>query len=583
MENQRNIILAVALAALVIIVSQLATDYFYPARPDTLTDERQTVGAKTSDQPEQMTMEAAEQVGLEQALAKGGRIPINAARVSGSINLTGARIDDLTLNDHRETVDKDSGPVRVLSPAGTPERYFAQFGWLGNGVETPTSDTVWSASGEELTGDSPVTLTWRNGDGQVFTIEFTIDDDYMISAKQTFGNGGSQNVAVSAIALINRTSENADDDTFQVHAGPLGVFNGSANFDWDYDDLVEAGRKGVDMGSSVGWLGFTDRYWLSALVPDNGVPVDATMRSMGDATFQTELRYEKQVVAPNRQTSETTRLFAGAKETQVLDAYEEAGVPLFSLAIDWGWFRWFEKPIFYLLDWLFRMIGNFGVAIICLTFIIRGLMFPIAQKGFKSMAAMRAIQPKMKAIQERYKDDKPKQQQEIMALYKTEKVNPLAGCLPMFLQIPVFFALYKVLVLTIEMRHQPFALWIKDLSAPDPLTPVNLFGLIPFDPPSFLALGVLPIILGVTMWLQFKLQPQAMDPVQQQVFSIMPWIMMFVMAPFAAGLQLYWAVSNILTIAQQKFLYSRHPQLKEQMKKDAEEKRRKREQEAAKG
>jgi YidC/Oxa1 family membrane protein insertase len=258
----------------------------------------------------------------------------------------------------------------------------------------------------------------------------------------------------------------------------------------------------------------------------------------------------------------------------VLEAYEASGIPNFSLSIDWGWFRWFEKPIFWLLDALFRTVGNFGVAIILLTFVVRGIMFPIAQRQFASMAAMRAIQPKMKALQERYKDDRQKQQEEIMALYKKEGVNPLAGCLPIFLQIPVFFALYKVLVLSIEMRHQPFALWIHDLSAPDPLHILNLFGLLPFTPPSFLGIGVLAVLLGITMYFQFKLNPAQMDPIQQQMFSLMPWIMMFVMAPFAAGLLIYWITSNLLTIAQQKYLYSKHPQLAAQAEKDEQDKNR---------
>ena len=264
------------------------------------------------------------------------------------------------------------------------------------------------------------------------------------------------------------------------------------------------------------------------------------------------------IVAPGQTVSTETRLFAGAKEIDVLKRYEQAGIPGLTRAIDWGWFRWFMMPIFDLLVWLFKALGNFGFAIITLTFIVRGLMFPIANKQFKSMAAMRKVQPKLKAIQERYKDDKPKLQQEMLKLYSEEKINPMAGCLPILLQIPVFYALYKVLMVSVEMRHQPFALWIKDLSAPDPLTPINLFGLLDFTPPSFILIGVLPILLGITMWLQFKLNPAPMDPVQQQIFSFMPWVMMVVMAPFAAGLQLYWVVSNILTIGQQWWLYKRY-------------------------
>jgi YidC/Oxa1 family membrane protein insertase len=278
--------------------------------------------------------------------------------------------------------------------------------------------------------------------------------------------------------------------------------------------------------------------------------------------------YDPVTLAPGRQVTQTTRLFVGGKESNVLDHYEDAGVPNFGLAIDWGWFRWFMYPIFWLLKQLFALTGNFGVAIILLTVVVRALVFPIAQRGFASMAAMRAVQPKMKAIQERYKDDRVKLQQEMAKLYKEEKINPLSGCLPLLLQIPIFFALYKTLLVAIEMRHKPFVLWIRDLSAPDPATILNGFGLLPFDPPSFLAIGVLAVLLGVTMWLQFKLNPAGMDPVQQQVFAIMPWVLMFIMAHFAAGLLLYWITSNILTLAQQKYLYSKHPQLKAQAEKE---------------
>ncbi|MGQ3178697.1 MAG: membrane protein insertase YidC, partial [Blastomonas fulva] len=387
-----------------------------------------------------------------------------------------------------------------------------------------------------------------------------------ISVTQRFINSGATPAIVRPLGLINRTSANADPSTWTVRNGPLGVFDDVADFDVHYDDLDENPKKLVEYGGNIDWLGFTDHYWLSALIPAPGSTgqMAGNFRSLGGKLYQSELLFDSKVVAPGKMVETKAMLFAGAKETELLDDYVDAkDIKLLDRAVDWGWFIWFEKPIFKLLNWLFEQVGNFGVAIILLTIIIRGLMFPIAQRQFASMAQMRAVQPKMKALQERYKDDKQKLQTEMMELYRKEKVNPLAGCLPMFLQIPVFFALYKVLLLAIEMRHQPFVLWIKDLSAPDPLTPVNLFGLLPFDPPSMIAIGILPIILGVTMWLQFKLNPAPMDPVQQQVFSIMPWVLMFVMAPFAAGLQLYWAMSNVLTIAQQKWLYSRHPQLKE--------------------
>jgi len=312
---------------------------------------------------------------------------------------------------------------------------------------------------------------------------------------------------------------------------------------------------------------------MSALAPAKG-KAQGTFRSLGGGLFRADLLYPQQIVPAGKQVATKTWLFAGAKESNILDRYEDMGIEKFGLSIDWGWFRWFEKPIFWLLLKLFEFSGNFGVAIILLTVVIRGILFPIAQKQFASMAQMRAVQPKMKAIQERYKDDKQKQQEQIMKLYKDEGVNPLSGCLPIFLQIPIFFALYKVLLLAIEMRHQPFALWIKDLSAPDPLHFLNLFGLLPFTPPAFLAIGILALLLGFTMWLQFKLNPAQMDPMQQQIFMIMPWAMMFVMAPFAAGLLIYWITSNVLTIAQQWYLYSKHPQLKAQAEKEAADKKR---------
>jgi YidC/Oxa1 family membrane protein insertase len=324
-------------------------------------------------------------------------------------------------------------------------------------------------------------------------------------------------------------------------------------------DLTE--EKLFRVQGKADWLGFTDQYWFAALVPDAGT-ASVDFRNVGDKLFRADVLYQAQTLPAGKTITQSTRLFAGAKESAVLDRYEDSGIAKFGLAITWGWFWFFEKPFLWLLRKLNGLVGNFGVAIILLTVIVRALMFPVAQKQFASMAAMKALQPRMKEIQERFKDDKQRQQQEIMKLYKDEKVNPLAGCLPVLLQIPIFFALYKVLVLAIEMRHEPFIWWIKDLSAPDPAHILNLFGLLDFTVPPFLAIGPLAVLLGITMWLTFKLNPSAMDPVQQQIFSIMPWILMFVMAPFAAGLLLYWVTSNLLTLAQQSYLYSRHPQLK---------------------
>ena len=575
-HNQRNIILAVLLTGLVLFGWDAGIRYFYPqaSQPQVASSApAATEPAAIAKPTREGGLTSAADVALEAkdlktALASGGRVAIAAPGLSGSINLVGGVIDDLTTNRHTATEKKNDGPARIFSPAGTPAQQYAQFGWTVAGIASPTPTTVWTVpAAAKLTPESPVTLSWTNPTGQIFSIRYAIDQDYMLTATQTISNAGPAPVSVSAVAQINRTDKTASLDTWNVHAGPFGAFDGAVSFSNNYKDVREAGE--IRNEGKVNWIGFTDIYWMSVLIPD-AAPASSDFRAIGKGIYLANLIYQPATVAPGQSLSRTTRLFAGAKESTVLDRYEGGGIANFGLAIDWGWFRWFEKPIFLLLKALFSAVGNFGVAIILLTVIVRGVMFPIAQRQFASMAQMRAIQPKMKALQDRYKDDKPKLQQETMALYKTEGVNPLAGCLPIFLQIPVFFALYKVLMLAIEMRHQPFILWIKDLSAQDPLHILNLFGLLPFTPPSFLAIGLLAVLLGITMFLQFKLNPAPMDPVQQQVFAIMPWMMMFVMAPFAAGLLIYWITSNLLTIAQQKFLYSRHPQLKAQADKDGE-------------
>ena len=573
MENQRNLILAVVLCGLLIIGYDAAMNYWYPQPDKTVAATsgpaaEQPVGASGRPAAQQSRTgglvdpaeQAQERTDLRTALASGERVRIDTPTVSGSINLVGAKIDDLVLKEYRETVDRDSGPVRLFSPAGTPAQHFAEFGFIANGARLP--EVTWQADGTQLGIDRPVTLSHTDAAGVTYRIKLSIDDSYMITAEQTASNAGAGAAVVQPFSLVNRTSRTASIDQWIAHSGPMGVFGDAANYDVDYDDLAEAGR--VTPEGKVAWTGFTDIYWLSALVPEAGRAVAADYRSLGSELFRADLIYDPVTIPAGKAATLSTRLYAGAKESVILDRYEDAGIEKFGLSIDWGWFRWFEKPMLWLLRELFELVGNFGVAIICLTVIIRGIMFPIAQKQFASMAAMKAVQPKMKAIQEKFKDDKQRQQQEIMKLYKDEKVNPLAGCLPLLIQIPIFYALYKVLVLAIEMRHQPFALWINDLSAPDPLHVLNLFGLLPFEVPALLAIGPLAILLGITMWLTFKLNPSAMDPVQQQIFNIMPWVLMFVMAPFAAGLLLYWNTSNLLTLAQQKYLYSKHPQLRAQ-------------------
>ncbi|MEJ7926076.1 membrane protein insertase YidC [Sphingobium sp. AN641] len=565
MDDKKNIILAVVLTALILFGWPYVSTYFFPAAnpPATRIEGGRTTPVASpsadpaADSPTAIRDRAA-------VLKEAPRVPIRTPKLIGSINLKGARIDDIVLPTYGETIAKNSPAIRLYSPAGTADAYFAGFGWQGEGLKAPTKDTVWTAQGSALTPTTPVTLSWNNGAGQLFEIRLSVDNDYMITAAQKLSNTGAGTVAAKPYGYISRSSVPKDPDTWTIHVGPMGVFNGAADYDVNYGDLNK-GPSTRNFQSTGGWIGFTDKYWLSALIPDQQRPFAGQFRKGAGTQYQADIALNPVLLGAGKSVTQTTRLFVGAKEVKTLEAYQDGAagqaVPLFDRAIDWGWFYWFEKPIFALLHWLFEHIGNFGVAIICLTFVVRALMFPVAQRQFASMAAMRAVQPKMKALQERYKDDKPKLQQEMMALYKTEKVNPLAGCLPIFIQIPIFFALYKVLMLTIEMRHQPFVLWIKDLSAPDPLHILNLFGLLDFQPPAFLAIGVLAILLGISMWLQFKLNPAQMDPMQQQIFAIMPWMMMFIMAPFAAGLLVYWITNNCLSMLQQWWLYKRHPVL----------------------
>ena len=556
MQNQRNLILAVVLSCLVFLGWTFLSARFFPvaAPPSTKIVNGKSVPLPT---PESQASQPARVRDRAIVLGESPRIQILTPRVAGSINLKGARIDDLTLTDHRETIAKDSPPVRLLSPGGTQDAYFAQFGWSGTGALLPDASTVWTADKNRLTPEQPVTLSWNNNKGQLFRITVSIDKNYMFSVQQSVQNAGPGAIAIKPYGLVSRVGVSKDVSAWNMHTGPIGTFDGKTNYSVNFKDLDKAGAAGERFTTTGGWIGFGDKYWQTALVPAQDAAVDAGFRAGDGNVYQADVAGASQIVAPGATSTTTQRLFAGAKEVAVLDAYKKAGVPQFDHAIDWGWFIWFEQPIFYLLDWLFRHIGNFGVAIICLTIIVRAILFPVAQRQFASMAAMRKVQPKMKALQERHKEDKPRLQQEMMLLYKQEKINPLGGCLPIFIQFPIFIALYKVLSLSIEMRHRPFVLWIQDLSAPDPLTPVNLFGVLPFNPPPMLHLGLLAILLGVTMWATMKLSPQTMDPQQQQVMQFMPWMMMLFFAPLAAGLQLYYVANNLLTLLQQQMLYAR--------------------------
>ena len=555
MNEQRNLILAVVLSALVLVGWGLVSQHYFP--PSTkVVNGKQVPVTKPESNPIANGATAVRDRKI--VLAEAPRVAIATPRLAGSINLKGARIDDLVLTQQRQTIDRNSPPVRLLSPAGTPDAYFAGFGWTGEGTILPGPDTVWTPSGNQLAPNTPVTLSWDNGHGQLFQIRLSVDDGYMFQVDQRIANHGAGAVAARPYALVSRATATKDPSTWTQHVGPVGVFDGAANYKFNYKNITEDGDQ--HFSTNGGWIGFSDKYWLTAVIPNQSSAVDAAFRRGPSGSFQADFSPPPAIVPPGRALGYQSLFFAGAKEVELLNRYQnQLGVAKFDKAIDWGWFEWFMKPIFMLLRWLYAQIGNFGVAIICLTLIIRGLMFPIAQKQFKSMASMRTLQPKIAALQERHKDDKPRLQQETLKLYQEEKVNPIAGCLPVVLQIPVFYALYKVLSVSVEMRHKPFVLWLHDLSAPDPLTPVNLFGYLPFNPPSILHLGVLPILLGVTMWYQMRLNPPPPDPVQKQMFALMPWMMMFFFAPLAAGLQLYYVCNNLFTIAQQTFLYSRHP------------------------
>src|SRR4051795_6430090 len=488
-------ILAVMLSALVLLGWTWAANKYFPTAnpPSTKVENGKSQPLpQPQAQPTAVTTPKVLQTRAA-VLASTPRVRIQTPSLQGSINLKGAQIDDLVLVRQRQTIEKNSPPVRLLSPLGTPGAYIAQFGWTAQGAAAPDLNTMWSADSNVLAPGHPVTLTTQTAEGIRYAMKVAVDDGYLFTVEQAALNGSGKPVQLRPIGLVSRGGKSADTSTWTNHVGPISVFDGKADYDINWKDLDQKGSQ--SFGSVSGWLGFTDKYWLTALVPTGSVTGD--FRSSPSGGYQADYAAAPVTAAPGQTVTANARLFAGAKEKAWLDRYEDAGMPKLSKSIDWGWFEWFMRPIFALLMFLFHTVGNFGVAIICLTLIVRGIMFPIAQKQFQSMAAMRKVQPKMKAIQERFKDDKQRQQQEILKLYQAEKVNPAAGCLPIVLQIPVFYALYKVLLVSVEMRHQPFVGWIRDLSAPDPLSPLTVahqFGWTWF--PSFLGLSVLAFLLG---------------------------------------------------------------------------------------
>ncbi len=502
-----------------------------------------------------------------EALQGGGRIEIRTPSLIGSIPLKGGRIDDLVLVKYRETVDPKSANVPLFSPSGAPEPYFAEFGWVGetSAIKVPASDTVWSQEGSgTLTPETPVKLTWNNGAGLTFRRTIALDANYMFTVTDGVENASGADAKLFPYARVHRYGTPLIQGFFILHEGLIGVAGKEGLQEITFADALKPDKQKSLSGLTGGWLGITEKYWAAALIPDQQLTYRANLTGrpkiagLGAETYQADYLLDGVTVANGQSHSTTSHLYAGAKKVQLIEAYQEKlGIKQFDLMIDWGWFYFITKPLFHLIDFLYGLIGNFGIAILVTTVIVKAAFFPLANKSYESMAKMKKLQPEMEKLRERFKDDKARQQQELMALYQKEKINPLAGCLPILLQIPVFFALYKVLFVTIDMRHAPFYGWIKDLSAPDPTSLLNLFGLLPYTAPAYLAIGVWPVIMGITMWVQMQLNPKQPDPTQQMIFNWMPVLFTFLLASFPAGLVIYWAWNNVLSILQQSMIMKR--------------------------
>ena len=524
-------------------------------------------GGLNADGTPRLASDAAEAPETDnQDLDTGTRLVIDGPLIAGSISTMGARLDDIVLTSYFETQEEGSSPIKLLLPFDSEQPYFAEFGWVADGtsdIALPQADTIWTATSSTATPSSPLVLKWDNGDGFIFQREIRIGQDYMITVTDSVSSTAQTAVTLNSYSLIRRHGTPSTDGLYILHEGPLGVFDSTLNEE-DYDSLQDAGSGGLSYSpqEAGGWVGITDKYWLAALIPDQSNLHSFGMRYLagqGDR-YQTDILGAGQTLAPGQTISTTTSLFAGAKKVTLLDKYaDELGIKNFDLAIDFGWFYFLTKPFFYAINWLYGMLGNFGLAIIAFTGLMRLVLFPLANKSYRSMGKMRELSPKIKKMREDFGDDRAKLNQEMMALYKTEKVNPAAGCLPILLQIPIFFALYKVLYVSLEMRHAPFYGWIKDLSAVDPTSIFNLFGLLPYSVdmlPSFLAIGIWPILMGISMAIQMRLNPPPPDPIQAKIFQYMPIFFTFLLAGFPAGLVIYWTSNNVLSITQQWWITS---------------------------
>ncbi len=581
MTDDKNFILAIALSILVLV----GWSYFFaPELSDEPVTDPAQIGAQPGDSADTDLLPSADDFGLPElgddfgdvrpspgdgdtsvetgdVPTQGPRLAIDTPALSGSIALLGARFDDLKLKGYRETIDEDSPQIVLLSPQGTDNPYFAEFGWRLRGRETgvPTNQSLWTAQNDgPLTIDHPVRLEWDDGAGLKFIREIAIDENYMFTVTQIVENYGQETSELFPYGLIQRHGTPDIQGFFILHEGFLGVFDGALE-EVDYDDLLD--EPLYEVKSTGGWLGITDKYWMTALVPDQTQVFDGRFTENARSTadiYQTDYILGAMEVRPRERIESVNHFFAGAKKVKIIDGYnEDLGITRFDLAIDWGWFFFLTKPLFIALDFLGTLVGNFGIAILMVTMLIKLVMFPLANHSYVAMSKMKKLQPQMVQLRERYADDKTKQQQELMELYKKEKVNPAAGCVPIIIQIPVFFSLYKVLFVSLEMRHEPFFGWIQDLSAPDPTSLFNLFGLIPWDPPSFLMIGVWPLLMGITMFVQQKMNPPPADPVQEKVFLLMPLMFTVLLARFASGLVIYWAWNNGLSILQQYVIMRR--------------------------
>ena len=552
-----NLVTAIVVSVLIIFGWQ----HFYEKPKIQRIAEEQKHYNKTLESVKKETQVAKSDkvINRHEALNLSKRVYIKSNALSGSISLQGLRFDDLTLLRYHTSLDKNSPPVVLFSPSSAQDAYFAEIGWLGNNknIKFPDSSTVWEADGDAISPGKPITFIWINPEKIKFVVRVELDDNYMFTIKQTTINNSSHPLQTQYYALINRTYSHESERMVNIlHQGMIGAVNGELK-EYNYDDIKDKKKQSFTK-NKVDWLGITDKYWLAAFIPDSSYDYSSNFIygiKSGMDKYQADLISTAQIIESGGSFELTHKLFAGAKKVDLLDKYEnQYNIKLFDRAIDFGWFYILTKPIFNAMNFFYLYVGNFGISIMIVTIIIKLGMFTLANKSYRSMKKMKNLQPQMERLKELYADDKTRLNQEIMNLYKKEKVNPVSGCLPLLIQIPVFFSIYKVLYVTIEMRHAPFFGWIHDLSAPDPTTVFNLFGLLPFTPPAFLMIGAWPIIMAATMYLQQKMSPQPADPVQAMVMKFMPLMFLFMFSSFPAGLLIYWSWNNILSIVQQFYI-----------------------------